>query len=140
MRAKKSSYEASFSNKTKICDFSIFAMSRRATFFNMSQMIISPGVFFFLFCFFNILIFWVVMGVTGQKTVQNDEKFCPSCSVSQEPYIIWLSFMVHIYKMISSDTFFIFSKFLFSGSIGGKRAKKIQICFWFFNFCNVTEG
>ena len=34
---KKSSYEASFSNKTKICDFSIFAMSWRATFFlNMS--------------------------------------------------------------------------------------------------------
>ena len=29
----KSSYEASFSNKTKICDFSIFAMSQRATFF-----------------------------------------------------------------------------------------------------------
>ena len=30
---KKSKYEASFSNKTKICDFSIFEMSRRATFF-----------------------------------------------------------------------------------------------------------
>ena len=34
---KNSSYEASFSNKTKICDFSIFTMSQRATFFlNMS--------------------------------------------------------------------------------------------------------
>ena len=30
---KKTSHEASFSNKTKICDFSIFEMSRRATFF-----------------------------------------------------------------------------------------------------------
>ena len=30
---KKSSYEGSFSNKTKICDFLIFAMSPRATFF-----------------------------------------------------------------------------------------------------------
>ena len=34
---KKSSYEASFSNKTKICDFSIFAVSRGGYFFlNMS--------------------------------------------------------------------------------------------------------
>ena len=30
---KKSSYEVSFSNKTKICDWSVFAMSRWATFF-----------------------------------------------------------------------------------------------------------
>ena len=30
---KKIFIEASFSNKTKICDFSIFAMSWRATFF-----------------------------------------------------------------------------------------------------------
>ena len=33
MGAKKSSYEASFSNKMKICDFSIFAMPWKAILF-----------------------------------------------------------------------------------------------------------
>ena len=33
--AKKYSYEASFSNKAKSCDFSIFLMSRKDTLFNM---------------------------------------------------------------------------------------------------------
>ena len=30
--------------------------------------------------------------------VQNDKKFCLSCSISQETYLIWLSFMVHMCK------------------------------------------
>ena len=72
-------------------------------------------------------IFWVVLGVKGQKMVQSDRKFCLSCSISWEPCIIWLSFMVHIFKMINiSRCFFhFFSKFWFPGSIGGagKRAK-----------------
>ena len=72
---------------------------------------ISPGVFF---QFFKILIFRAVRGVKGQKSVQNDKKFWPSCFISQEPYIIWLSFLVHFCKMIiSPDFFFIFSKFWF---------------------------
>ena len=91
---------------------------------HMCKMIISPGVFFH---FFKILIFWVVRGVKRQKIVQNGKKFCPSHLISQEPYIIWLSFSVHFYKMmISSGVSFIFSKLWFSGSIGGgwgKRAK-----------------
>ena len=43
-------------------------------------------------CFFHlfqILIFWVVGGVKGQKMSQNDKKLCLSCFISQEPYIIW---------------------------------------------------
>ena len=57
--------------------------------------------------------------------VQNDKKFCLWHSVSQEPYIIWLSFMLHLCKMIMSPgSFFIFSKFWFLGLLGrGKRAK-----------------
>ena len=39
--------------------------------------------------FFTILIFWLVRRVKGQKIVQNTKKFCLSCSISQEPYIIW---------------------------------------------------
>ena len=69
---------------------------------------ISLGVFFH---FFKIWIFWTVRGIKGQKTVQNDEKFCRSRSISQELYIIWLWFMVYICKMIiSPDIFFHFFK------------------------------
>ena len=79
---------------------------------HMCKMIISLG---FFFQFFKILIFCVVFGlsfVKGQKTVQNDKKFCVSCFISQEPYIIQLSFMVHLCKMIISwGDCFIFSKF-----------------------------
>ena len=56
--------------------------------------------------------------------VQNN-KFCLSRSISQEPYIIWLSFMVYICKMIiSSGVFFIFSKFWFSRLSWGWKDKK----------------
>ena len=98
----------------------------------MCKMIISPG---FVFPFFPIFSrFWVfglLRGVKGQKMVQNDKKLCLLHSISQEPYIIWLSFIVHIYKMIISlGVFFIFQNFDFLGfwstdnRLGvGKRAK-----------------
>ena len=41
---KNSSYETSFSNKTKICDFSIFAMSWRVTFFLTCPYFLRAGV------------------------------------------------------------------------------------------------
>ena len=56
------------------------------------KMIISLGVFSIFFS--KLLILWVHRRVKGQKTVQNDKKLCLSCSISQEPCIIWLSFMV----------------------------------------------
>ena len=95
---------------------------------HLCKMMISPGIFF---SFSNFFIFWVVRGVKEQKTFQNDKKFSPSRfisqeprhlwhSISQEPYIIWLSFMVHMCKMIiSPEVFFIFSKFWFFGLLGG---------------------
>ena len=51
------------------------------------------------------------------------KKFCLSRFIFQEPYIIWLSFMVDIWKMVMSLAFFlsIFSKFWFSGLFGGKK-------------------
>ena len=49
----------------------------------------------FFFLFFKILIFQVVSGVKGQKLAKNDKQFCLSRSISQEPYIIWSSFVVH---------------------------------------------
>ena len=50
---------------------------------HMHEMMISPGI-----SFFKILIFQVVSGAKGQKMVQNDKKYCQSCLISQEPYII----------------------------------------------------
>ena len=66
---------------------------------HICKMIISPGFFIH---FFKIFIFWVVRGVKGQKVVQNDKKFCPSRFISLEPYIIWLSFMVQMCKMMDN--------------------------------------
>ena len=80
--------------------------------------------------FYKILTFLVVTGVKGQKKAQNNIKFCPLHSMSQEPCIKWLSFMVHIYKMIiSSGVFFFFfliQNFDFLALQVGKRAKTVQ--------------
>ena len=62
----------------------------------------------FFFNFFKILIFRVVSLVKGQKMTQNVKKFCLSCFISHEPYIIWLSYMVHMCKMIISPNIFSF--------------------------------
>ena len=75
----------------------------------MCKTIISSGLFFSLSKFW----FFRLTEVKWQKTVQNDKKFCPSCFISQEPYLVWLSFMVYICKMIiSADFCFIFFKSL----------------------------
>ena len=73
---------------------------------------ISPGVFFFFFCFvfsfFQNVNVLGCYGVKGQSMAQNDKKFCLSHFVSQEPYIVWLSFMVHRYKMMIYPGVFFF--------------------------------
>ena len=66
----------------------------------MSKRIISPGIFFFFFNSFSK--FWFSVS------------FCLSHSISQEPYIKWLWFLVHMCKMmISPVNFFIFQNFDF---------------------------
>ena len=40
------------------------------------------------------------------KMTQNDKKLYQSCLISQEPYIIWYSFKVHMCKRIISPHFF----------------------------------
>ena len=88
--------------------------------------------------FFRILICGVVIEVKGQKIVQNYKKFCPSCSISQEPHIIWLSFMVHICKMIISLGVFLvgFQNFDFLGCQEGWKGKKMPKMT---NFLSVTS-
>ena len=90
--------------------------------FHVCKMITFPGM---LFHFFKILITWVFRGLKGWLMVQNDKNFCPLCSISQEPYIIWLSFMVYMCKMIIfAGIFSVFSNFDFLSCEEGKRAKK----------------
>ena len=66
--------------------------------------------------------------VKGQKMVQNEKRFCLLYSISQEPYIIWLSFVVDKCKMIiSPGLFFLFFHFFkifvfwFLSGIKGKK-------------------
>ena len=68
---------------------------------------VENGISRHFFHFFKILIFWVVRGVKGQKTVQNDKKFSLLQSISQEPCIL-LSFLVHLCKLMISQGFFMF--------------------------------
>ena len=94
------------------------------------KLIISSSVFSI---FLKTLIFWVHRGVKGQKMVQNDKKLCLSHTMSQEPYIIWLSFMVQMCKMIiSPGVFFNFKILIFQvvkGLKGQKMAQNVK------NFC-----
>ena len=80
-------------------------------------------------CFFHfskIWIFWIhiiyIRGVKGQQMVQNDRKFCLLLSISQEPNIVWLSFMVQMCKIISPGVFFNFQILIFR-VVRAERAK-----------------
>ena len=65
-----------------------------------------------VFLFFKILILGVVWRVKGQKMAQNDKKLCPLHFKSQEPYMIWSWFRIHMCKRIMSPGgFYIFSQF-----------------------------
>ena len=81
-------------------------------------MMIDLGI---LFLFSKFWFFWVVRSVKRQKMTRKDKKLCPLCLISQEPYIIWSAFMVHLCKtMTSPDASFGFLKFWFSGKgMGG---------------------
>ena len=79
------------------------------------------------FHFFKILIFWVVRGVKRKKMTQNEKKILSvTCSISQEPYITWLSFMVHLYKMIISPGVLNFFKILIFWVVRGVKGQKLS--------------
>ena len=86
----------------------------------LCNMMISPSLFFF--SFFPNFIFRVVRG--GSMT-QNDKRLCSLRLISQELYIIWSSFMVHISCFFSH-----FSQILIfrvnSGVKGQKKKKRAQ--------------
>ena len=97
------------------------------------------------FHFFKILIFWVDRGVKGQKAFQNDKKFCLSHSISQGPYIIWLSFMVQMCKMVISSGVFFSFKILIFRFVSWLKGQKINqndksFCLSHFIFQNHIKG
>ena len=76
---------------------------------HMCKMIVSAGIFFI---FSKFWFFTFVSGVRVQKIAQNDNKLYLSRSISQKPYIIWSSFVIHKCKMkISPSITLISSKF-----------------------------
>ena len=88
------------------------------------KMMIPPGVFsiFSKFWFLRLLV-----GKRAKKA-QNDKKFCLLCSISQEYHIIWLSLVLHKYKMMISPcvVFSIFFKILIFQLVSGIKGKKKQ--------------
>ena len=76
----------------------------------------SPGAsFIFPIFLFSILL----VGKRAKKKKKKRlkiTKFCPSHSISQEPYVIWLCVLVHMCKMMISPA-------IISGFYGGKMAK-----------------
>ena len=87
------------------------------------KMIISLGMFFL---FSKFWYFWVVRRVKGQKMTQNNKKLYLSHSISQEPYIIWLWFVVHKCKMIASpDDFLIYSNILIFWVVSRIKGQKM---------------
>ena len=83
---------------------------------------------FNFFCFENFDL-WDHYGgskvVKGQKMTQNDKKFCLSCSVSPEPYVIWLWFLVHMFHMMISPAFFFIVNILSFGVFRWVKGQKM---------------
>ena len=77
------------------------------------------------FHFFKILIFWVVSGVKVQKMAQNDKKLCLLHSISQEAYIIWSWFLVHVWNDDIFRYFFSFFQVVIFWDISGVKGQKM---------------
>ena len=97
---------------------------------HLCEMMIAPGAFF------SFSKFWLLGRAKGQKMVQNDEKFCLLHSISEKPYIRWLSCVVNICKMIiSSSVLFHFFKILIFWVHRGVKTQKMvhndkNFCLW----------
>ena len=105
-----------------------------------------------LIIFFQKKNFWLKR-VKGQKLVENDKNFCLSHSLSQEPYLIWLSFLIHMCKWWYLQQFFFvaFKILIFQdfsrGGRGVMKGQKIthnyqfQVFFFIFfkEICNIVN-
>ena len=78
---------------------------------HLCKMIISRHFFFHIFKILNL----IVREAKVQKIVQNSEKKVSLLfSISQEPYIIWFSFMIHKCKMNFKGIVLFFQNFDFT--------------------------
>ena len=76
------------------------------------------------FLFFQNFDFLGCLEGQRENMPQNDKKLCTLHFISQEPYIIWSWFMVHMCKrIIFPSVFYIFWNFNFQVQYWGKRAK-----------------
>ena len=75
--------------------------------------------------FFKILICWIVRRVKGQKMAQNGKKFCSSHLISQEPNVIWFSFIVHTCKKMISPVVVVFLPILIFGVNSEVKGQKM---------------
>ena len=98
-------------------DFWYICVNLIMIFVHLCKMIISLGAFFI---FSKSLLFYVVKRA---KTVQNDKIFCLSYSISQEQYLIWLSFMMHVENDNISMCLFQFFKILIFWALRGAKGK-----------------
>ena len=106
----------------------------------MYKRIIPPNIFFHLLSKFWFLGSLESVGVViGQKMAENDKKFCLSHCMSQEPYIIWLWFLVYMCKMMISPANFLFFKILIFGVFRGVKGKKWPKITNFNRFCSISQ-
>ena len=90
---------------------------------HLCKMMISPG-FFVVFLVFG---FSRLLGrEKGKKWPRVTKKFCLLHVISQEPYIIWLSFMVHLCKMMMSPG--VFFTILIPWAVRSKTRKNSVCC------------
>ena len=97
----------------------------------MCNMIISPGAFFNV----KILIFQVIEGLKGE----NDENFCLSHLIFQEPYIIYCDFWCTRVKWWYIQQIFSFFKILIFGVFRGWKGKKWPKVTNFDMFCSISQ-
>ena len=84
------------------------------------------------FYFFKILIFWVVMGVNGQRMVQNDKKTCLWCFMSQNHASydchLWYACVKLYHLQVFNFHFFKILIFWVAGDGGGGGGKGGKTC------------
>ena len=90
------------------------------------------------YTFVNFGLHQPLLGRYRGKKFQNDKKFCLSCLIFQEPYIIRSSFMVHMCKsIIFPNIFFCFFKILNFGmmEVWGRGVKGQKVAHNDKQFC-----
>ena len=103
----------------------VLQLSTKQLYQRINHSILVVNIFTCMLCFRKLYTGCVITKIYVGTCffLQNDKKFCLSCFISQEPYIIWLSFMVHWCKMMISPGIFSFLIFLLGKKIAQNDKK-----------------